>query len=137
MKKADRQKIFDKCGGKCAYCGCKLTKGWNVDEIEPIKRSFKYRRDDKGRILTNSKGNDIKDVIIKHPERLHIDNQNPACPRCNRWKTDMPLESFRKEIAEQVTRARAYSCNFRMAEAYGLVKETGIEVKFYFETFEN
>lgn len=35
MKKADREKIFYKYGGRCAYCGCELTKGWHVDHIEP------------------------------------------------------------------------------------------------------
>ncbi len=35
MTKTDRQKIFDKYGGKCAYCGCELQKGWHVDHVEP------------------------------------------------------------------------------------------------------
>lgn len=132
--KADRQKIFDKYGGRCAYCGCELQKGWHVDEIEPVLRGFKYRRDDRGLIMTNKKGDDIKDVYLSYPERLNIDNQNPACARCNGWKSTMDLETFRNEISEQVQRARRYNCNFRMAEDFGLIKETGIEVKFYFET---
>lgn len=133
MKPADRQKIFDKYNGRCAYCGCELQKGWHVDEIEPVLRYIKYRRDGKGRIMTNQNGNDIKDVFITHPERFNIDNQNPACARCNGWKSTFDLETFRKEIGEQVKRARAYSCNFRMAESFGLIQETGIKVKFYFE----
>ncbi|MVM34585.1 hypothetical protein GO755_31440 [Spirosoma sp. HMF4905] len=24
----------DKFGDKCAYCGCELTKGWHIDEVE-------------------------------------------------------------------------------------------------------
>ncbi len=134
MKKADRQKIFEKYGGRCAYCGCQLGRRWQVDEVEPVLRGFKYRRDVNGRILTSAAGNDLKDVYLTYPERMHIDNQNPACPRCNGWKSTMDLETFRKEISEQVARARRYNCNFRMAEDYGLIKETGIEVKFYFET---
>lgn len=134
MKKADRQKIFEKCGGRCAYCGRKLGKSWHVDEIEPVLRYTKYRRDEHGRILTNGNGDDLKDRFVTHPERFNIDNQNPACPRCNGWKATFDLETFRQEISEQVKRARAYSCNFRMAEDFGLIKETGILVKFYFET---
>ena len=25
--------VFDKCGGKCAYCGVDLVKGFNVDFV--------------------------------------------------------------------------------------------------------
>ena len=37
MNKKDRELIFNKYGGKCAYCGCELTKGWHVDEFEPVR----------------------------------------------------------------------------------------------------
>ena len=32
---SSRAIVFDKCGGKCAYCGVDLVKGWNVDHIKP------------------------------------------------------------------------------------------------------
>jgi hypothetical protein len=44
MKKTDRELIFNKYGGKCAYCGCELEKGWHTDHIEPIVRDFIYNR---------------------------------------------------------------------------------------------
>ena len=30
MKQSDRNIIFDKYNGKCAYCGCELVKGWQM-----------------------------------------------------------------------------------------------------------
>ncbi len=44
MKKSDRIKIFEKYGGKCAYCGCDLTKSWHADHIKPIVRDSKFDR---------------------------------------------------------------------------------------------
>lgn len=35
MKKTEREAVFNN-GGKCAYCGCDLIKGWHVDHLEPI-----------------------------------------------------------------------------------------------------
>ena len=45
MKKNDRKAIYEKYGGKCAYCGCELQKGWHVDEIEPVRRNFQWNQD--------------------------------------------------------------------------------------------
>lgn len=43
MTKAEKRKvIFDKFGGRCAYCGCELQKGWHVDEVLPVIRKYKY-----------------------------------------------------------------------------------------------
>ena len=39
MTKKDRQLIFDKYDGKCAYCGTELVKGWHVDHIQAIRRN--------------------------------------------------------------------------------------------------
>ena len=42
--------VFDKCAGKCAYCGVDLVKGWNVDHIKPqilggtnVSRQYEWR----------------------------------------------------------------------------------------------
>lgn len=42
VSKKDREIIFNKFGGRCAYCGCELTKGWHVDEVEPVRRNRKW-----------------------------------------------------------------------------------------------
>ncbi len=135
-KKQQREFVYNKYNGMCAYCGEQLQKSWHVDEIEPCMRTFKYRRDEKGRIMTNAKGNDLKDVVIQYPERIHIDNQNPACASCNIQKHSQSLEAFRQQIKNFVNSLNLYSTQYKFAKRYNLVKETDIEVKFFFENFE-
>jgi hypothetical protein len=133
MKKEERQKIFDKYGGRCAYCGCELQKGWHVDEIDPVVRGFKYRQDENGKRIRGDNGEHLKDAFMKYPERVHIDNQNPACASCNIQKHSQSLEGFRQGISGFVNSLNQYHSIYRFAKRYGLVVETGIEVKFYFE----
>lgn len=130
MKKSDRQKIYDKYGGKCAYCGCELQKGWHVDEIEPVRRHIERDYDfTKRKTVTRVLG-------CEHPERFNVDNQNPSCPSCNINKHSMPLEEFRKLIAGFMKHLNEVNTQYKIAKRYGLVKENPIEVKFYFETLE-
>ena len=119
--KANRQIIFDKFHGKCAYCGCELQKGWHVDHINP-----KRRGDCDSRL--------IKSNIKRGTDDL--ENLNPSCARCNIRKNSLTLEQFRREIKEQTKRLKRDSNQFRLALDYGLIKETNIEVKFYFEQIE-
>ncbi|VXB97866.1 conserved hypothetical protein [Exiguobacterium sp. 8A] len=36
-----RRAIFEKSGGRCWYCGCRLEeKGWHADHFEPIRRNW-------------------------------------------------------------------------------------------------
>lgn len=60
-------------------------------------------------------------------------NLLPACHSCNNYKATFDLEGFRRELAEQVDRARRQSVNFRFAERYGLIQVLGGKVEFYFE----
>lgn len=131
MKKSDRQKVFDKYGGKCAYCGCELQKGWHVDEIEPVVRNWKYVWDS-----SLNRNRKVADGCC-HPERFHIDNQNPSCASCNINKHSMPLEEFRKTIAKFVNSLNLYSVQYKFAKKYGLVEETQKPVVFYFETLKS
>jgi 5-methylcytosine-specific restriction endonuclease McrA len=121
----DRQIIFDKYGGKCAYCGCELCKGWHVDEIEPIRRNKKRVN---GKWVANG---------CDHPERLNIENQNPACPSCNINKHSMSLEEFRQAVAQYVQSLNLYSTQYKIAKRYGLIAETDNKVVFYFESINN
>lgn len=113
MTKNDRQVILDKYGGKCAYCGCELQKGWHVDEIEPVRRL---------------------NGVMMHPERLHIDNQNPACASCNINKHSDSLEQFRNLIGGFKTSLNRDSTQYKIAKRFGLVIEIDKPVVFYFET---
>lgn len=124
MKKSDRQKIYDKFGGRCAYCGCELTKGWHVDELLPVHRNMKWNKE---------KTKYVHDGTYINPERLTIENQMPSCPSCNINKHSMSLEEFRNMIAGFMKHLNEVSTQYKIAKRYGLVQETGIEVKFYFE----
>lgn len=109
-----RQLIFEKYDGRCAYCGCELQKGWHEDHIEPIIRS-------------------LKDNTCERPENNNIDNLNPSCRSCNIQKNSYTLEQFRRNISQFVNSLNKYSTQYKFAKKYGLVLETEIEVKFYFE----
>ena len=89
MKKEQRQKIFEKYNGRCAYCGCDLVKGWHVDHIKPIVR--------------NSKWNSIEkkfeqDGTCRKPENENLENYNPSCASCNIQKNSFTVEEFRNNI---------------------------------------
>ena len=150
MKKSDRQLIFDKFGGRCAYCGELLQKGWHVDEIEPVVRKTKYIKahwGDGEKETTGRNWETHPEVVFRkwidgkfvsdgcqYPENYHIGNQNPACASCNINKHSMPLESFRDLIAGFMKHLNEVSTQYKIAKRYGLVSENQIEVKFYFET---
>lgn len=75
ISKTKRRKVYDKYGGRCAYCGRKVAYGdMQVDHIHP-----------------RSMGGDDG-----------IDNLNPACRMCNERKGAMALDQFRNEIRRTV-----------------------------------
>jgi len=103
-----KEKIFNKYGGHCAYCGIVLDKSiFTVDHIKP-----KY--------LGGS--NDI-------------DNLNPCCRRCNSWKKTFSIEEFRQEIIAQPERLIKSSAGIRLAIDFGVIeiKSLAVKPKFYFE----
>lgn len=116
-KKIDRQKVFEKYGGKCAYCGCELIKGWHVDHIEPIERNW-------------------WNGTCNKPENHHEENFNPACASCNILKSSNSIEWFRQSIKKFVQSLNLYTNQYKFAKRYGLVEETGKDVVFYFETLK-
>lgn len=110
-----RKKVHAKYGGRCAYCGEKVSLSkMQVDHIIPLRRGLM--------------------MLPEEKERLeHIDNLNPACGPCNHRKRTHSVEEFREEIASQVARLRRDRNQFRMAERFGLIKVTGEPVTFWFE----
>jgi 5-methylcytosine-specific restriction endonuclease McrA len=110
-----RQKIWDKSGGKCWYCGCELPeKGWHADHFEPIQRNW----------WTNTS---------LHPERDTEDNKVPCCAPCNILKGSNTLEGFRYQIEQFVNSLNLYVNQYKFAKKFGLLTETQQEVKFWFE----
>lgn len=125
--KIDRYKIHSKYYGKCAYCGVEIQfNEMQVDHIIP-KSDFRSYVKNKFRVPK----------VLEHLTEIdinHIDNLNPSCRVCNKWKSSHDLELFRKEIGSQIKRLNEYSSNYRMAKKYNQLIETQTEIKFYFET---
>ncbi|WP_233981849.1 HNH endonuclease [Pectobacterium versatile] len=134
ITKAQRATLRMKFGGRCAYCGLLLPeKGWHADHVEPVIRNIELVRTPPGSKFTHVAKTDGR---VYHPERHSIDNMVPSCAPCNLFKASFSIEGFRSEIAEQVTRARAYSVNFRTAERFGLVEVVDKPVIFWFEQYQ-
>ncbi|MGK0413231.1 MAG: 5-methylcytosine-specific restriction endonuclease McrA [Polaribacter sp.] len=128
MSKIDREIVFNKYGGKCAYCGDSL-KRMQVDHIIP-QRNF----------LDSIKKNYDIPIFLKHlkeDDLNHIDNLNPSCATCNNFKDTFSLRMFRKELEKQVNRAKKYSRNFRFALKFNQITETPKKIVFYFERLTN
>lgn len=148
MSKEERQKIFDKYGGKCAYCGCELQKGWHVDHCAPVHRVSKivggnYVTKDTGVEPTEHdiENGNYKKVPLKrvpdgmlNPKNHCIENMMPSCASCNLYKHSADLETFRMMLQRTIQSLNRDRPQYRFAKKYGLVQETGIEVTFYFET---
>lgn len=115
MNKNKRRAVYDKYGGRCAYCGHAITfKEMQVDHIYP-----------------KSRPRGPEDAI----NRDKMDNLNPSCRMCNYYKRDMTLEEYRAHLGSLLTRVgRSYI--YRMALRYGLVTERQHDGVFYYEEME-
>lgn len=113
LNKKQRQEIYQKFNGRCAYCGCELPERWHADHLEPIVRNG--------------------DGSCLNPGNDTIENMMPSCPSCNRIKNSFTLEQFRENIQNFVNSLRNYNIQFKFAKKFGLIEETGNKVKFYFE----
>lgn len=130
LTKPQREQVRLKYDGNCAYCGCNLPNNWHADHIEPIRRGTRWVAsciDDRSRIYED---------FMEHPDRDCIENLAPACPSCNTNKHQMSVEQFRLHIKMFVKSLNNYSVQYKIAKRYGLVQENDIEVKFYFENYE-
>lgn len=106
LSRQERQAVYDKCNGHCAYCGIELPiSRMQVDHVDPIS-------------LT---GEDV------------MENMLPACRSCNNYKHSMTLEKFR-EAAERWPDVLARdNVTFRNAVRFGMVEPRPRRVVFYFE----
>jgi 5-methylcytosine-specific restriction endonuclease McrA len=125
MTKSDRRKVWCKFGGKCAYCGCELTGKWHIDHAQALQRHSTYDRVKKRFVHTGE---------CQYPERDTIDNCMPACVSCNLYKSSSDIETFRWKIGNTITALNRDRTQYQFAKRYGLLNETGLKVKFYFET---
>lgn len=117
--KINRQEVYDKCEGHCAYCGNEITiKQMQVDHKEPL---FRNHTDEQLKWYKRERGTD------------DMDNLLPSCARCNKWKDTFTLEKFREIVQTSIDRLERDTPNFRLARDYGLIEVKQNPVVFYFE----
>lgn len=112
IPKCVREEVYNKYDGHCAYCGCQLNyKDMQVDHISSVWNS-------------RLNGNTINDSI---------DNYMPSCRMCNYYKGGGDTEALRNRIKTELMHNLQSNFGYKMAVKYGLVKETDMDVVFFFE----
>lgn len=126
MKKADRQRVFEMYGGKCAYTGKPLDDKWQIDHIEPQAH---YRWG-----LTNGQPNDISNLL----PTIRIINHYKRCKDLELFRTFMM--SFHKRLSKLPKKTRVQRTTKRVeymnkvAELFDISVDMPFTGKFYFET---
>ena len=109
LTKAERQAVYDKMEGHCAYCGCEISlQTMRVDHIVPLRKG----------------GPDT------------MDHMWPACRSCNHYKHTLTVEQFRQEVSKAPNRLMRYDTAYRLAVRFGLLVLNRKPVTFYFERKE-
>ena len=104
--KIDRQAVYAKYDGHCAYCGKEITiKEMEVDHLRPKRNG----------------GTD------------DMDNLMPSCHTCNHYKRANSLENFRDWLLGELIDRLMKVYIFRVALRYGMITINGWDKKFYFE----
>lgn len=107
LTKAERQQVYEKYDGHCAYCGKKIDiKDMQVDHRVPLYNGGEE----------------------------NMENYMPSCRMCNHYKRTASVETFRKMISEIPHKLERDSYIYRVARAYGLIAEFHPQqVRFYYE----
>jgi hypothetical protein len=105
IKKSDREKVYKKYNGRCAYCGKEIDiHQMQVDHITP-------------------KHNGGEDAL---------ENYNPACRRCNHYKRGGGIEYLRtliKTLHERIQQQYIVMVGLD----FGIIELKPFDGKFYFE----
>lgn len=123
MKKELRKMVYEKYGGRCAYCGKKL----NLEEMQVDHRVPLYRNDTAESLA--------KYGIVKGTD--DFSNLMPSCRSCNFRKGTLSVDEFRREIRRQCDNIIKRSFQVRMSLDYGLLTHNDKEIEFYFERLNN
>lgn len=116
ISKKVRIALYEKYNHRCAYCGCEMEyKDMQVDHIESVYRN-----------------NDIAQTMSEE-EMYDESNLLPTCRQCNFYKSTFTVEQFRQRLKEVMMPNLQKDFRYRLAVKYGLIEETGKNVKFYFE----
>ena len=114
IPKKVREAVYQKYGGRCAYCGKKIEyRDMQIDHLIPIQRER------------------FKKFSEEQIERF--ENYMPADRRCNHYKRAHSLEAFRKMIEEIPKKLFRDNYIYKVGLDYGLVEAREHKIKFYFE----
>lgn len=121
LTKQQREDVYNKYGGRCAYCGEKI----NFEDMQVDHVNSYYRNDGpRGHKLTDEEMNDPKNLL-------------PACRMCNFYKGTSTLEEFRERLQCDLTNNAMRQFATRLAVRYHLLTLNLIRpFKFYFEKEE-
>ena len=121
MTKKQREAVYNKYNGHCAYCGKEIEyKDMQVDHLIPQRRATS--KAGRGRVSIE---------VVENEE-----NYMPSCRSCNHYKRAHSLETFRRyieEIPEKLTRDNYI---YKIGLRYNLIEEHPRKIKFYFELME-
>lgn len=105
LSNTERQKIYDKCKGHCAYCGCELEyRDMQVDHVIPLRRG----------------GSD------------DVDNMLPACRSCNHYKATLTADEYKEYVSRIPDRLHRDSIPYQVGERFGIIRSNR-DARFYFE----
>jgi len=114
--KINRQQVYDKYDGHCAYCGKEISiKQMQVDHYYPKSAPAVG-------LVNGVSTDDIKNLM-------------PSCRNCNHYKRALQPESFRfyiKTLHERVMKIYIV----KVAIDFGIVKIKPFDGEFYFEYVE-
>lgn len=109
LTKTERQTVYDKMGGRCAYCGCEINlREMQADHITPLRKG----------------GADT------------VANMLPACRSCNHYKSTLTVQQFRQMVERMPATLMRDSVTYKNAVRFGLVAPNPHPVVFYFEQRE-
>ncbi len=117
MTKKQREAIYAKYNGHCAYCGKEIEyKDMQVDHLIPQRRAT--AKAGRGRLP-------VEEIETE-------ENYMPSCRSCNLHKRANSLETYRRyveEIPQKLLNVFIYKAGLN----YKLIKTTPRKIKFYFE----
>lgn len=102
INKKQREQIYNKYNGRCAYCGQKIE--YKEMQVDHIKAKYLGGED-------------------------RIENYVPSCKLCNFYKSTLDIEEFRKRI-ETIPQRLNRIFIFRLAVKYGLIEIKNKKIKF-------
>ena len=145
LNKAQREELRLMFGGFCAYCGQELTKTWQADHFEPLKRIGRWVK------IPNTDATPIEkrtpwgyNVEFKqtgfclNPHNDERENLVPACRKCNILKSSQTVEQFREMFAyfaRSIPTIRTYSHVHHLMRFGKLTIDT-TPVVFWFEKWQ-